>query len=247
MFMVSSLTPPDSRIGRRVRLRDLHILFAVVQHGSMAKAGLHLGISQSAVSQAVRALEQRSDRPSDDRYGTSIRVKTNVADVLRRELARTTWQHEQVTVGAATDPYQPAEGKYKLTRACLEVFRDAANPFGIITRGPMIVRDIDVLARAAKRADVTVTFSVPTIDREIWRRTEPGTAPPEQRLRAVRELTTSSVCSAASSQQARRAATAARRSTSASAAPAATDRSSAFTRTSRSRSRTPAIRRTATS
>src|SRR5204863_2601577 len=59
----------------------------------------------------VRAFEQRADRPSDDRYGTSIRVKTNIAEVLRRELARTTWQHEQVTVGAATDPYQPAEGK----------------------------------------------------------------------------------------------------------------------------------------
>jgi DNA repair photolyase len=98
----------------------------------------------------VRAFEQRSDRPSDDRYGTSIRVKTNVADVLRRELERATWQHEQVTVGAATDPYQPAEGKYKLTRACLEVFRDAANPFGIITRGPMIVRDLDVLVDAAR-------------------------------------------------------------------------------------------------
>ena len=102
----------------------------------------------------VRAFEQRSDRPSDDRYGTSIRVKTNVADVLRQELARASWQYEQVTIGAATDPYQPAEGKYKLTRACLEVLRDASNPFGIITRGPMIVRDLDVLVEASRRADV---------------------------------------------------------------------------------------------
>jgi len=136
----------------------------------------------------VRHFEHRSDRPSDDRYGTSIRVKTNVADVLRRELARVSWEHEHVVVGAATDPYQPAEGKYKLTRACLEAFRDAANPFSIITRGPMIVRDLDVLVDAAKRADVAVTFSIPTLDEEVWRRTEPSTAHPRQRLKAVTEL-----------------------------------------------------------
>ena len=75
----------------------------------------------------VRAFERRADRPSDDRYGTSIRVKTNVADVLRRELARPSWQREAVAIGAATDPYQPAEGRYRLTRACLEVLGAAAN------------------------------------------------------------------------------------------------------------------------
>ena len=136
----------------------------------------------------VRAFERRADRPSDDRYGTSIRVKTNVAEVLRRELARPSWQREVIAIGAATDPYQPAEGRYKLTRACLEVLADAANPIQIITRGPMIVRDIDVLVRAASRASVAVTFSVPTLDHEIWQRTEPGTAPPRQRLRALEQL-----------------------------------------------------------
>ena len=136
----------------------------------------------------VRAFEQRADRPADDRYGTSIRVKTNVADVLRKELARPSWEREGIVIGAATDPYQPAEGRYKLTRACLEVLRDAANPFSIITRGPMIVRDADVLVAAAQRADVSVTFSIPTLDVEIWRKTEPGTAPPQQRLRALQEL-----------------------------------------------------------
>ncbi|MDX6486419.1 MAG: hypothetical protein QOF43_1572 [Gaiellaceae bacterium] len=136
----------------------------------------------------VRAFERRADRPSDDRYGASIRVKTNVADVLRRELARPSWQREIVAIGAATDPYQPAEGRYKLTRSCLEVLGDAANPVRIITRGPMIVRDVDVLARLATRASLRVTFSVPTLDHEIWKRTEPGTAPPRQRLRALKTL-----------------------------------------------------------
>jgi DNA repair photolyase len=136
----------------------------------------------------VRAFEQRADRPSDDRYGTSIRVKVNVADVLRRELARRSWEREWVAIGAATDPYQPAEGRYRLTRACIEALGRASTPFSIITRGPMIVRDLDVLAEAARRADVSVTFSIPTLDEEVWRKTEPSTAHPRQRLRAVKRL-----------------------------------------------------------
>jgi DNA repair photolyase len=136
----------------------------------------------------VRAFEARADRPSDGRYGTSIRVKTNVAEVLRRELARPGWEREPIAIGAATDPYQPAEGRYRLTRACIEVLGEAANPFSIITRGPMILRDVDVLSEAAKRARVHVTFSIPTLDPEIWRRTEPSTAPPHQRLRALSQL-----------------------------------------------------------
>ena len=136
----------------------------------------------------VRAFELRADRPYDDRYGASIRVKTNVAEVLRLELAKPTWEHGAVAIGAATDPYQPAEGRYRLTRSCLEALRDASNPFSIVTRGPLIIRDVDVLAEAARRASVSVTFSIPTLDEEVWRRTEPGTAHPRQRLRALKTL-----------------------------------------------------------
>jgi DNA repair photolyase len=136
----------------------------------------------------VRAFEARADRPSDHRYGTSIRVKVNVAEVLRAELHRTGPRDDGVAIGAATDPYQPAEGRYRLTRACLEVLRDLEQPFSIITRGPLIVRDVDVLAEASRRTDVSVTFSVPTVDEDVWRTTEPGTAPPKQRLRALKHL-----------------------------------------------------------
>ena len=136
----------------------------------------------------VRAYELRADRPSDDRYGRSIRVKVNVAEVLRRELARPAWRREHVAIGAATDPYQPAEGKYRLTRRCIEVLGAARNPFSLITRGPMIIRDVDVLQDAARRAEVGISFSIPTLDQDIWRKTEPGTAPPRQRLRALRTL-----------------------------------------------------------
>jgi DNA repair photolyase len=137
----------------------------------------------------VRAYEKRADRPSDDRYGGSIRVKVNVAEVLRFELSRPAWKRETVVIGAATDPYQPAEGRYRLTRACLEALADFRTPFGIITRGTLIVRDVDVLARAARRAKVSISFSIPTLDREVWRRTEIATPPPEQRLRALAVLT----------------------------------------------------------
>jgi len=136
----------------------------------------------------VRAFELRADRPADDRYGRSIRVKVNVAEVLARELERPSWSGEQIAIGAATDPYQPAEGRYRLTRACIEVLARARSPFGIITRGPLIVRDVDVLQEASRRTDVSVMFSVPTLDPEVWRTTEPGTAPPRQRLRALSTL-----------------------------------------------------------
>jgi DNA repair photolyase len=136
----------------------------------------------------VRHFEQRADRPSDDGYGRSIRVKVNVAEVLRGELARPTWRRESVSLGAATDPYQPAEGRFRLTRACLVELTEAWTPFSIITRGPLVVRDVDVLQDASSRAEVSVYFSLPTLDERVWRTTEPGTAPPESRLRAIRRL-----------------------------------------------------------
>jgi DNA repair photolyase len=148
----------------------------------------YMGCAHRCTFCYVRAFEKRADRPSDDRYGASIRVKTNVADVLRRELARKSWKGELVAIGAATDPYQPAEGRYRLTRGCIQVLAEAHNPFALITRGPMIVRDVDVLAEATRWAKVSVTFSVPTLDPEIWRTTEPNTPPPRQRLRALRVL-----------------------------------------------------------
>lgn len=141
----------------------------------------------------VRAFELRADRPGDERYGRSIRVKVNVAQVLRQELRRRSWQGELVALGTATDPYQPAEGRYRLSRACLEVLRDNENPVGIVTRGPMIVRDADVLAELSRHAEVTVNFSIPTLDDEVWRRTEPGTAHPRRRLRALSTLVAAGV------------------------------------------------------
>lgn len=148
----------------------------------------YMGCAHRCTFCYVRAFERRADRPGDERYGWTIRVKTNVADVLRAELARPSWRREAVAVGAATDPYQPAEGRYRLTRACLTELARARTPFDLITRGPLIVRDIDVLQEAARRAEVSVSFSIPTLDLNVWRRTEPGTAPPLRRLHALEAL-----------------------------------------------------------
>lgn len=141
----------------------------------------------------VRGFEQRAQRPSGEQYGTSIRVKVNIVEVLRAELGRRSWKRQRVAIGSATDPYQPAEGTYRLTRGCLEALRVARTPFAIITRSPLIVRDIDVLAAAADAAGAEVNFSIPTLDREVWRKTEPGTAPPHQRLRALERLAAAGV------------------------------------------------------
>jgi DNA repair photolyase len=141
----------------------------------------------------VRHFEQRADRPSDDRYGRSIRIKPNVAEVLRRELARPSWQRDEVALGTATDPYQPAEGRFRLTRACLTELDAAWTPFSIVTRGPLVVRDIDLLQQASARAGAHVFFSLPTLDERVWRTTEPGTAPPTSRLEAIRRLAAAGV------------------------------------------------------
>jgi DNA repair photolyase len=125
---------------------------------------------------------------SDDEFATVILVKRNFPDVLRRELDRPSWRREYVAFGTATDPYQPIEGHYKLTRQSLEVLAQAKTPVGLITKGPMVVRDRDVLGDLASGAGCTVYMSVPTVDEHAWRMLEPGTAHPLQRLRAVREL-----------------------------------------------------------
>jgi len=148
----------------------------------------YMGCAHRCTFCYVRAFEERADRPGDARYGDVVRVKTNVVEVLRQELARPSWPRESVAVGAATDPYQPAEGRYRLTRGCIGAFAEHRTPFDLITRGTMILRDLDVLVEAARRARIAIHFSVPTLDPEVWRRTEPGTANPRQRLRVLTRL-----------------------------------------------------------
>ena len=136
----------------------------------------------------ARKYQPHLELGAGDDFASVIFVKTNVAEVLRRELQLPSRRGEQVALGTATDPYQPIEGTYGLTRACLEAFRDAPTPLGIVTKGPMVVRDVDLLRDLAKTTKLSVYLSVPSLDDDAWRRLEPGTASPMQRLRAVRAL-----------------------------------------------------------
>ena len=126
-------------------------------------------------------------------FETKILVKTNLPEVLRRELSRPSWTGETVAVGTATDPYQPCEGRYRLTRRALEVLRNHRNPVSIVTKSTLVLRDADLLAELAAVAAVRVYVTVTTLDRELWRAVEPGTPPPAQRLLAVRRLNDASV------------------------------------------------------
>jgi len=125
---------------------------------------------------------------ADDEFASVILVKKNFVEVLARELERPSWKGEYVAVGTATDCYQPIEGHYKLTRRAIEALLRRRNPMGVVTKGPMVVRDTDLLVALGKLTTCTVYMSVPTVDERAWQLLEPGTAPPLQRLRAVREL-----------------------------------------------------------
>lgn len=137
----------------------------------------------------ARRYQHQLELGEGDDFASVIFVKGNFVEVLRKELGKPSWTREQVALGTATDPYQPIEGTHQLTRGSLLALRDFATPVGIVTKGPMVVRDIDVLREVAARAKVSVYLSIPSVDEDAWQRLEPGTASPQQRLRAVRALT----------------------------------------------------------
>jgi DNA repair photolyase len=137
----------------------------------------------------ARRYQSQLELGSGDEFSSLIFVKANFVEVLQRELDRPTWTRELAALGTATDPYQPIEGRYRLTRGTLQALATGRTPVGLVTKGPMIVRDIDVLQdlfRATTGSSVSI--SIPTVDEHAWQTLEPGTAHPLQRLRAVRAL-----------------------------------------------------------
>lgn len=123
-----------------------------------------------------------------DEFQEVIFAKVNAAQVVRSELARKSWRGENVVIGTATDPYQQAESQYGITRGILEAFRDFRNPLSLTTKSPMVLRDIEILAELARHTQVTVHFTVTTMDEDLWRKIEPTTSKPRKRLEAIREL-----------------------------------------------------------
>ena len=125
--------------------------------------------------------------PSSE-FDRVIVVKVNAVERLRVELAPSRWQGDPIAMGTNTDPYQRAEGKYRLTRGIVEVLAAARNPFSILTKGTLVLRDLDVLTEASRRTKVTMSFSIGTLDEDVWRATEPGTPHPLKRVEAVARL-----------------------------------------------------------
>jgi DNA repair photolyase len=121
-------------------------------------------------------------------FERKIVVKVNAVERLRAELSARRWAGHHIAMGTNTDPYQRCEGKYHLTRGVVEVLSEAANPFSILTKSTLILRDLPLLAAAAQRFDVRASLSIATLDPDVWRLTEPGTPHPRQRVEAVRRL-----------------------------------------------------------
>ena len=126
-------------------------------------------------------------------FDSEIVVKTNAIELARAETAPGRWAGELVAMGTNTDPYQPAEGKYRLTRGLVEVLVERRNPFSVLTKSTLSLRDIDLFTEAARHIDISVNFSIGTLDPEVWRLTEPGTPHPRRRVEAVAKLTAAGV------------------------------------------------------
>jgi DNA repair photolyase len=121
-------------------------------------------------------------------FETKIVVKENAAELLRVELRRRSWRPRPIMLSGTTDPYQPAERRLRVTRACLEVLAEARQPVGLITKNRTVTRDVDLLDTLAAHDAVAVTISVTTLRRDLQQRMEPRTSSPRARLKAIREL-----------------------------------------------------------
>jgi DNA repair photolyase len=135
----------------------------------------------------ARAYHSFLDLPPSS-FETQLFAKLNIAEVLRAELRKPSWQWDYVAVGTATDPYQPIEGQYRLTRNCLEALLEAENPGSVTTKGTLVTRDLDVLADLARRTDFSVNMSLISLDRDLLHKLEPGAPGPTNRLRAIERL-----------------------------------------------------------
>jgi DNA repair photolyase len=146
------------------------------------------GCSHACVYCFARNTHNYLDLDYGEDFNSQIVVKVNAPDLLRKELTAKSWKGEHIAMGTNVDPYQRAEGRYKLMRGILEALRDFANPFSILTKGSLILRDIDLLQQCADVAEVGTNVSVGFVDKEMWRSLEPGTPSPAKRLEVCRAL-----------------------------------------------------------
>lgn len=147
------------------------------------------GCSHACIYCFARRTHEYLDLDTGTDFDTKIVVKINAAELVRRELRSPRWAGDHIAMGTNVDPYQRVEGRYRLMPGILEALRDARNPFSILTKGTLVLRDLDLLREAAEVTDVSVNVSVGCIDQTLWRRVEPGTPAPRARLGVCRALT----------------------------------------------------------
>ncbi|MFJ8673818.1 Rv2578c family radical SAM protein [Streptomyces sp. NPDC093589] len=147
------------------------------------------GCSHACVYCFARKTHSYLDLDTGLGFDSQIVVKVNAPDLLRRELSGRRWRGEHIAMGTNVDCYQRAEGRYRLMPGIIAALRDHANPFSILTKGTLILRDLELLRQAAEVTDIGISVSVGFLDNELWRTVEPGTPAPERRLDVVRTLT----------------------------------------------------------
>lgn len=137
----------------------------------------------------ARKTHEYLDLDSGRDFDTQIVVKTNIAEVLGAELAKPSWKREHVALGTNTDPYQRAEGRYRLMPGIISALADSGTPFSILTKGPLLKRDLPLLTRAVKKVPVSVAVSLAMTDTGLQQKVEPGTPDPRARLNLIRAIT----------------------------------------------------------
>jgi len=146
------------------------------------------GCAHSCIYCFARPTHRYLDFDAGRDFEREIVVKVNAPEVLRVELARPSWKREHVALGTNTDPYQWVEGRYRLMQGIWEALRDAANPCSVLTKSPLLLRDLPLMLEIAQRTQISASLSIPTLDERAWRATEPHTPNPRARLEAVAEL-----------------------------------------------------------
>ena len=196
LFAADDLLLPDRGTGRMSDLEFLHVtakrILNRVPPGSRAPSNwtinVYRGCSHACSYCFARPTHAYLGFDVGEDFDRKIVVKINAVEKLRAELAEPSWTGEPVAMGTNTDPYQRAEAKYRLTRGVLQALTEQGTPFSVLTKSPLVTRDLDVLTTANRTLDVSVNFSLGTLDERVWRLTEPGAPHPRRRVDAMARL-----------------------------------------------------------
>jgi DNA repair photolyase len=196
LFGLDGLTGPDRSTGRLSGLEFLHVAAKRIINEVPSRSpvpfrwtiNVYRGCSHACTYCFARPTHSYLGLNIGEDFDRKIVVKINAVERVRAELADPRWQGDSIAMGTNTDPYQRAEGKYRLTRGVLQALAERGNPVSILTKSPLVLRDLDVLTDAAARTSVQVNLSIGTLDERVWRSTEPGTPHPRRRLSALRTL-----------------------------------------------------------